>query len=130
MTHDAQRPADALSVEISADVTPTAPAENGSKPHPPDSARQADLAALLIQLAAVVGPTHVLSGTVLAARATHFWDPSPLVAAALVRPADTAQVAAILKLCNAAGRAVVAHGGVTGLVEGDRSTTQDIILSL
>jgi FAD/FMN-containing dehydrogenase len=39
-------------------------------------------------------------------------------ASLLVLPRDTAEVGRVLALCNAAGRAVVAQGGLTGLVDG------------
>ncbi len=84
---------------------------------------------LFSQLAQIVGPEHVLTGAEVTTRATHFWDPSPLTAAAIVRPADTAQTAAVLKACHEAGQVVVTHGGVTGLVNGHISTSNDLVLS-
>jgi len=48
----------------------------------------------------------------------------------LVRPADTAQVAAVLRLCHARGQPVVPHGGLTGLVYGCSAKESDLILSL
>ena len=53
-------------------------------------------------------------------------------ALAVVRPADTAQVAQVVKLCAAAGHAIVPQGGNTGMSVGavpDQSGTQ-IVLSL
>ena len=53
-------------------------------------------------------------------------------ALAVVRPADTAQVAAVLRACAAHGASVVPQGGNTGLVGGgvpDASGTQ-VLLSL
>ncbi|ASJ74936.1 FAD-binding oxidoreductase [Granulosicoccus antarcticus] len=84
---------------------------------------------LLSQLREVVGAEHVLTGTDVSARATHFWDPAPLTAAAIIRPANTAETSSVLKLCHAAGQSVVTHGGSTGLVEGHYSTLDDIVLS-
>ena len=86
-------------------------------------------ASLLRAIGQVVGAEHVLDSDRVAERASHFWDSSPLLALALVRPADTAQTAAVLKLCNDANQPVVTHGGVTGLVQGDKSDARDIILS-
>jgi FAD/FMN-containing dehydrogenase len=53
-------------------------------------------------------------------------------AAAVLRPADTAQVSEILAECNAAGIAVVPQGGNTGLVGGGipHATGTEIVLSL
>ena len=66
----------------------------------------------------------------VALRATHFWDSSPMQALALVKPANTRQVSDVLKLCHRRGQAVVTHGGVTGLVDGEKSSTSDLVLSL
>ena len=85
---------------------------------------------IIDQLKSIVGADHVLSAAAVAERATHFWDPSPMVAMALVRPANTDEVSAVLKACHQRNQSVVTHGGVTGLVDGDKSTEQDIILSL
>lgn len=84
---------------------------------------------LLAQLAGIVGTDNVLTGADVSSRASHFWDPTPLKAAAVVRPADTAQTSAVLSLCHAAGQVVVPLGGSTGLVLGHTSTTDDIVLS-
>jgi FAD/FMN-containing dehydrogenase len=51
-------------------------------------------------------------------------------ARAIVRPANTAEVSEVLKLCYATGQGVVAHGGLTGLVGGARAGKDDIVLSL
>ena len=85
---------------------------------------------LLAELANVVGASHVLTGEQVSDRATHFWDSTPLTAKAIIRPANTAETSAVLKLCHAASQVVVTHGGITGLVDGNRSTTADIVLSL
>lgn len=49
---------------------------------------------------------------------------------ALVRPRTTEEVAAIMKLCNQHGQAVVPQGGMTGLVEGTRSNNKELAISL
>ena len=85
---------------------------------------------LLDALITVVGSANVLTGDDVSARATHIWDATPMVATAIVRPANTAETAAVLKICHDAGQSVVTQGGVTGLVDGHRSTATDIILSL
>jgi FAD/FMN-containing dehydrogenase len=47
-----------------------------------------------------------------------------------VRPANTDEVAAVMKLCHAAGQVVIPVGGNTGLVEGATAGEDDILLSL
>lgn len=85
---------------------------------------------IIKQLSDIVGPAHVLTAAEVAERATHFWDPSPMVAKALVRPSNTSEVSEVLKFCFNANQSVVTHGGVTGLADGEKSTSEDIVLSL
>ena len=85
---------------------------------------------LITQLESIVGKANVLNSKQVAQRAKHFWDPSPMLALALVKPANTEEVSQVLKACNDNGQAVVTHGGVTGLADGEKSTGTDIILSL
>lgn len=85
---------------------------------------------LIDTLEGIVGEQHLLSALQVQERATHFWDSTPLVAKALVRPANTLETSQVLKACHDAGQSVVTHGGVTGLVDGNHSTSSDIILSL
>ena len=49
---------------------------------------------------------------------------------AVVRPQDTAQIAATLKLCNEMKVAVVPHGGLTGLAGGAQPLGDGIVLTL
>ena len=72
---------------------------------------------LLVDLRAALGPDAVLTGDAAKARSNSPWTRlgEPL---AVLRPADTAEVSAILRLAHAAGAAVVPWGGRTGLVEG------------
>ncbi|MBX2879089.1 MAG: FAD-binding oxidoreductase [Granulosicoccus sp.] len=85
---------------------------------------------LLDKLKAIVGSDHVLTGEQVSSRATHFWDTTPLQAFAIVRPENTEQTAAVIRLCQSAKQSVVTHGGLTGLVDGNRSLPEDIVLSL
>ncbi len=85
---------------------------------------------LIEQLRDIVGSNHVLNEQDVALRARHFWDSSPMQALALVKPANTEQVSAVLALCHSHKQAVVTHGGITGLVDGDKSTIEEIVLSL
>ena len=49
---------------------------------------------------------------------------------AVARPADTAGVAATLRICNEHGVAVVPQGGLTGLCGGARAGSREVALSL
>ena len=55
---------------------------------------------------------------------------SPIGAECLVRPISSQEVSSILKVCNEFGRAVVAQGGMSGLVGGGDTSSGDIIISL
>ena len=86
--------------------------------------------ALLRDLTAVVGAPHVLTGDAAAGYAVdwtgHFRGDPP----AVLRPRDTEQVAALLRLCSGAGVPVVPQGGNTGLVGGGVPVHGEIVLSL
>jgi len=92
----------------------------------------ATMTALIDQLRAIVGATHVLTEGDLTAWEQDWRKRVRGKALAVVRPADTAQVAAVVKACAAAHTAIVPQGGNTGLAVGstpDGSGTQ-IVLSL
>ncbi len=72
----------------------------------------------------------VVTDAALHERATSYWDPSPTDARALIRPESTRQVSDVLKLCNKHKQTVVVQGGLTGVVQGAISTSEDIIISL
>ena len=84
---------------------------------------------LLQQIEAIVGASGILTGKRLEGRSAGIWSGCELEALALVRPADTAQVSQVMKLCHAAGQVVVPAGGMTGLAGGHWSTASDIVLS-
>jgi len=86
--------------------------------------------ALLARLREVVGEAGLLAAADVAARAAGFGDPAPMGAGALVRPADTAELAAVMRLCHEAGQPVVTHGGLTGLVDGVHAGAAQLALSL
>ena len=48
----------------------------------------------------------------------------------IVRPESTEEVSKILSVCNQAGQPVIVHGGLTGLVYGTRTSSDQLILSL
>ncbi|RZI44813.1 FAD-binding oxidoreductase [Herbaspirillum sp. HC18] len=85
---------------------------------------------LITSLRAAVGPDGLLLDEEVTSRPAGFMRPDKLKARILVRPKTTEEVSAVLKLCNEARRAVVTHGGLTGLVQGGDTTEQDVVLSL
>jgi len=88
--------------------------------------------ALLDTLRQIVGPLHVLTEGDLSAWEQDWRKRERGKALAVVRPANTAQVAAVVKACAAAGVSIVPQGGNTGMVVGstpDGSGTQ-VVLSL
>ncbi len=86
--------------------------------------------ALMKALATVVGEARVLTGDATAGYATdwtrRFCGSTP----AVVRPGSTAEVSAVLALCNDAGVPVVPQGGNTGLVGGGVPLHGEVVLSL
>ncbi len=85
---------------------------------------------LITQFRAVVGDTGLLLGDAITARNIHVWRQEPIRAMVIVRPSSTAEIAAVMRLCHAAGQSVVVHGGLTGLVQGCNGTEADVVLSL
>ena len=84
------------------------------------------------RLGDVVGGRHVLLGPACAAYERDWTGRFHGRALAVVRPADTAEVSAVLRVCGADGVAVVPRGGGTGLVGAgvpDASGSQ-VVLSL
>ncbi len=100
--------------------------ESGSVPTP-ISAAQASLASVL---SAIVGEAHIvyvdLKRSYEHDLTGRFSGKSLLV----VRPADTGEVAAVLKACNDAEVCVVPQGGHTGLVGGGTPRDDEVVLSL
>jgi FAD/FMN-containing dehydrogenase len=90
------------------------------------------MTALLDALRTIVGATHVLTDGDLSAWEEDWRKRSRGKALAVVRPATTQEVAAVVKACAAAGTSLVPQGGNTGLVCGstpDESGRQ-VVLSL
>jgi FAD/FMN-containing dehydrogenase len=79
---------------------------------------------------AILDDNGVLRGEEVSSRAVHVWNDEAIEAHAILRPTTTGQVAAILKICDAAKQPVVAHGGRTGLVHASDTVATDVIISL
>nr|WP_250767842.1 FAD-binding oxidoreductase [Rhodococcus sp. MSC1_016] len=84
----------------------------------------------LDELADIVGASHVLTDPgVVAGYVTDWTGHWHGNTTAVVRPADTGQVSAVLALCSRAGVAVVPQGGNTGLVGGSIPMDGEVVLS-
>ncbi|SFD25115.1 FAD-binding oxidoreductase [Tropicimonas isoalkanivorans] len=73
---------------------------------------------LLDRLSAAIGAQHVLTGTDTARYATDWTAVYSAVPLAVVRPANTAEVADVVRIVSEAGVAIVPVGGNTGLCGG------------
>jgi len=91
---------------------------------------RADTNTLLRDIAGIVGADGILTGQDVAARAGGWPASGNCQARAIVRPASTSEVAAVLKLCHAHDQPVVTHGGLTGLVGGTLASSGEIVVSL
>jgi len=80
-------------------------------------------------LRAIVGDNGVLDSAEVTTRSAGFRRSDNLKAMALVRPASTQEVSAVLRYCHAHGVGVVTHGGLTGLVHGADAGPDEIVLS-
>ena len=87
-------------------------------------------AGMLRSIAAVVGASHVLTGDATAGFVVDWTHRFQGRTPAVVRPRDTAEVAAVVALCSQAGVPVVPQGGNTGLVGGGVPLHDEIVLSL
>ena len=87
-------------------------------------------AELFRQLTAVVGKPHMLIGDAAAGYAVDWTGRFRGHTPAVIRPHNTAEVAAALALCNKAGVPVVPQGGNTGLVGSGIPLRGEVVLSL
>lgn len=81
-------------------------------------------------LIAALGEDAVLTGEAVRERQAGIWRPDGIQAKALLRPRTTEDVSRALAICNEHGQSVVAHGGLTGLVESAITRPDDVALSL
>ena len=87
---------------------------------------------LLTALRTIVGDAHVLTQGDLSAYEQDWRKRAHGKALAVVRPANTKEVAAVVKACAAAGVSIVPQGGNTGLSVGSTPDTsgQQVVLNL
>ena len=92
---------------------------------------QAPPAPFLEELRTAVGPHHVLTDADLTAGFSVDWTGRFRGStAAVVRPGSTAEVAAVVRACGAAGVPLVPQGGNTGMVGGGVPLGGELVLSL
>lgn len=77
----------------------------------------------------IVGSRGILLGDDVRARPVTWPPQEGCQARAIVRPASTAELSEVMKLCHSAGQSVVTHGGLTGLVQGAIAAADDIVIS-
>lgn len=85
---------------------------------------------IIDEIVAVVGPKGILLGADVRARPNHSWGQGSCEAQAIVRPASTAEVSEVMRICHAHNQSVVPWGGLSGLVDGITCSASDIVLSL
>lgn len=84
---------------------------------------------LLTEIRGIVGDGGVLSGDDLKTRAGDWLGLSTCNARAVIRPRNTAELSAVMKLCHAARQPVIGTGGLTGLVHGTDASPDDLQIS-
>jgi len=85
---------------------------------------------LIESIRELLGPGGILTGEDVLSRSDSWPPMGGCQAMAIVRPRDTGEVSAVLKLCHQHNQAVVTHGGVTGLVSGAKAGPAEIVISL
>ncbi|MEQ8858615.1 MAG: FAD-binding oxidoreductase [Pseudomonadales bacterium] len=85
---------------------------------------------VIAALKQALGDDGVLTGDDVHQRQAGIWRRDTIQAKALLRPRTTAEVSAALKICYDHDQTVVAHGGLTGLVESAITRPDDVALSL
>lgn len=102
-----------------------------SQPLSTDPELRGDALAVLSLLQQELGDTDVLTGDQISTKYLKDWsEERGGVPLALTRPRNTQQVAQILRICQAHGRAVTPQGGLTGLAGGAVPSQGSVILSM
>lgn len=87
-------------------------------------------AELLSSLRAIVGDRGLLTGDDVRSRSCDPFREIPPEGAAIVRPANTEELSAVMRLCHQRGQRVVTHGGRTGVAGGAYVGPDEIVVSL
>ncbi|MEM7077370.1 MAG: FAD-binding oxidoreductase [Pseudomonadota bacterium] len=77
-----------------------------------------------------LGLDGVLFDEDVTSRGAGIWRSDNIQARILVRPRSTAEVATAMRVCHKHRQPVIAHGGLTGLVESALTSAGDVIISL
>ncbi|MCW1385019.1 FAD-binding oxidoreductase [Novosphingobium sp. KCTC 2891] len=85
---------------------------------------------LIDAIRTIVGERGMLLGEDARARSCDPFRSVPVLGPAIVRPADTDEVARVLALCHARGQRVVTHGGRTGVAGGAIARADELVISL
>ncbi|HEY0942651.1 MAG TPA: FAD-binding oxidoreductase [Steroidobacter sp.] len=85
---------------------------------------------LLADIHSLVGDKGLITGADAAARPADWLGRERCEAMAIVRPASTAELSRVMKLCHAARQPVVPAGGLTGLVHGAKAGPEELLISL
>jgi FAD/FMN-containing dehydrogenase len=85
---------------------------------------------VLKELIDTLGDDRVLTGDDVHSRSAGIWRRDTVQAKAIIRPRSTEEVSTALRICHAHGQKVVAHGGLTGLVESAITQPDEVALSL
>lgn len=93
-------------------------------------AQSASTKPVVAALIEALGAPQVLLDEDVTSRAAGIWRKDGIKAQVLVRPRNTAEVSAAMAICNAHNQTVIAHGGLTGLVQGAITTAHDVVISL
>ena len=96
---------------------------SGERIHQPDPA-------LIDALVEALGADRVLLDGDVRSRSAGIWRTDSLQATVLVRPRTTEEVSQTMALCHAHDQTVIAHGGLTGLVESALTNPGDVVISL
>lgn len=89
----------------------------------------ADLDPVVVALRAELGDAAVLTGADVQGRSAGIWRSDTVQAKAIVRPQSTVEVSIVMRICHEHDQRVVAHGGLTGLVESGLTTPDEIAIS-
>jgi FAD/FMN-containing dehydrogenase len=63
-------------------------------------------------------------------RTTDGWGAQECQASAIIRPANTAELSEVMKLCHESGQKVVTHGGCTNMTRGCVAAEDELVVSL
>ena len=77
-----------------------------------------------------LGADCVLLDDDVTSRSAGIWRSDSIQSTVMVRPRNTQEVSRALAICHAHDQPVVAHGGLTGLVQSAITTSADVVISL